>query len=232
MKKRIRDGSLYYRQKDILRPIGAVLLPVGLLALWLGFGWISYIFATIAIPAGLLLFILGGLRLISDGDLQEQLDRAMRDYDKEITDMAGYDRIVLKQPAPVEISAFSFGEEARYFKKGKHGTPVSDIYVRSHFFFTKDHLILVSRRASVTELNETMEAGVSDTTLRIPFCEIQNASIDPSEASVTLTNTGKVLRVRRNELVLEVGEESIRIPVQNDMDSTNLVEAIARRIAS
>lgn len=94
MKKKIRDGSLYYRQKDILRPIGSVLLPVGLVALWLGYGWISYIFATIAIPVGLVLFIFGGMRIITDTDHQEQLDHAMLDYDKEITDMAGYERTV------------------------------------------------------------------------------------------------------------------------------------------
>jgi hypothetical protein len=28
MKKTIKDGSRYFRQKDILRPIGAVLLPL------------------------------------------------------------------------------------------------------------------------------------------------------------------------------------------------------------
>lgn len=231
MKKKMQDGSLYYRQKDILRPIGAVLLPVGLVALWLGFGWFSYIFAIIAIPVGLVLFIFGGLRIISDTDLQEQLDHAMQDYDKSVTDMNGYERMVLKQPAPVEISAFHFGEEARYFKRGKKGSMTSDVYVRSHLFFTKESLILASRRISVAELNEATGEGIQDTTLHIPFSAIRDASLCEYTPSVTLTNTGKTTTVSWCELVVS-GEDGdmIRIPVQNDMDAATLVDTIHRMI--
>lgn len=233
MKKKIQDGSLYYRQKDILRPIGSVLLPVGLVALWLGYGWISYIFATVAIPLGLVLFFLGGLRLITDTDLQEQLDHAMLDYDKEITDMTGYERIVLKQPAPVEISAYCFGEKARYFKKGKKGTLVSDVYVRSRLFFTKDTLILVSRKLSVAELNEATGEGITDTCLYIPFSAVKSVELVPHENEITLTNTGKTLTAPWCELLLVSAQgERITIPVQNDMDAANLIEAITRRMSA
>ena len=95
MKKKIKDGSLYFRQKDILRPIGAVLLPVGLVVIWLGFGFLSYIFGAIAVPLGLAFFIIGGAKYISDNDVAEQIDHAVQDYDRSVTDMTGYERIVL-----------------------------------------------------------------------------------------------------------------------------------------
>lgn len=233
MKKKIRDGSLYYRQKDILRPIGSVLLPVGLVALWLGYGWISYIFATIAIPVGLVLFIFGGMRIITDTDLQEQLDHAMLDYDKEITDMAGYERTVLKQPAPLEISAYHFGEEARYFKKGKKGTLVSDVYVRSHLFFTKDTLILISRKLSVADLDEATGAGITDTLCSLPFSAIKSAELVRRKNEITLTNNGRTLTATWYELMLVNNkEETVVIPVQNDMDAANLLDAIHRRMST
>jgi hypothetical protein len=121
--KKIKDGSLYFHQKDTLRPIGAVLLPAGLVILYLGWSFVSYILATIAIPVGLVLFIVGSSKYISDNDIKEQIDHAMLDYDKSVTDMNGFERVVLKQPSPVEITAYSFGENARYFKKGKNGLP-------------------------------------------------------------------------------------------------------------
>ena len=34
------DGTVYFRQKDILRPLGAVLLPLGLVVLYFGWGFI------------------------------------------------------------------------------------------------------------------------------------------------------------------------------------------------
>lgn len=136
MKKKIKDGSLYFRQQDILRPLGAVLLPAGLVVIYFTYSYIFYILAAIAAVSGLVMFIVGGAKHISDSDIAEQMDHAMLDYDKSVTEMAGYDRIVLKQPAPFEISAYSFGSDAAYFKKGKNGTPVSDRYTRTHIFYT------------------------------------------------------------------------------------------------
>lgn len=228
--KKIKDGSLYYHQKDILRPIGAVLLPAGLVVLYLGWSYISYIFATIAIPLGLVLFIVGSSKHIADNDVQEQIDHAMLDYDKPITDMNGFDRVVLKQPAPVEISAYSFGSDAQYFKKGKNGTLISDRITRTHFFFTKDSIMLVGRTLSVASLNETTGEGITDFSEHLALQAICSAALEEHETAVTLTNTGKPVSAKWCELVLS-GEEGelLRVPVRNDMDAANMVEDINRR---
>ena len=232
MKKKIKDGSLYFHQKDILRPIGTVLLPVGLVCLYLGwnFSYLAYIVATITIPVGFVFFMVGGAKIISDSDIVEQMEHAMVDYDKSVTDMVGYDRIVLKQPAPVEISAYHFGDKAKYFKKGKNGTPISDRYTRSHVFFTKESVMIVSRTISIAELNEAEGIGISDLSEHIAFTSIRSASLMEYDTTVTLTNTGKPLTVKWCELVLQ-GEEGeiLRIPTKNDMDASSLVDDINRR---
>lgn len=230
MKKKIKDGSLYYHQKDILRPIGAFLLPAGLIMLYVGWSYISYIFATIAIPVGLILFIVGSSKHISDNDMQEQTDHAMLDYDKSVTDMSSYDRIVLKQPAPFEISAYSFGEDAKYFKKGKNGTPVSDRYTRAHVFYTKDGLIVVGRTLSVASYNESTGEGITDFSEQLIFSGMRSASLESHETPVTMTNTGKSVPVKWCELVI-CGQdgELLRIPAKNDMDASSLVDDINRR---
>lgn len=230
MKKKIKDGSLYFRQKDILRPIGAALMPIGLVWFYFGWSWISYILPSIMVPVGLVLFIVGGSKIISDNDIAEQLDHAMVDYDKSVTDMSGFDRVVLRQPAPVEISAYHFGEYAKYFKKGKNGTPISDLYTRSHLFFTKESIMIVSRTVSISELKETEGSGVMDTSDHIAFASIKNASLEEYNTPVTLTNTGKPLTVKWCELVLQgVDGELLRIPAKNDMDASTLVDDINRR---
>lgn len=231
MKKKIKDGSLYFRQKDILRPVGAVLLPVGLLVLYFGYSYISYILGALAVPVGLVLFIVGGAKHISDNDVAEQMDHAMLDYDKSVTEMVGYERVVLKQPAPFEISAYSFGGEAAYFKRGKNGTPVSDRYTRTHVFYTKDSVILVGRSVSLTELSEEDGAGIADFSHHLPLTAITSAALEQYETPVTLTNTGKAITVKWCELVL-TGEdgELLRIPCRNDMDVSNFVDDVNRRI--
>lgn len=230
MKNTIKDGSRYFRQKDILRPIGAVLLPVGLLVLYFGWSYFSYIFGAIAAPAGLVLFIIGGAKHISDNDMAEQVEHALLDYDKSVTDMAGYERVVLKQPAPAELSAYSFGDEARYFKRGKNGTPISDRYTRTHIFYTKDSLLVVGRTLSLAELGEADGAGVTDFSEHLALSGIRSAALEQREASVTLTNTGKTLAVRWYELVLTGDEgELLRVPAANDMDVSNLCDDLNRR---
>ena len=226
MKKKIKDGSLYFRQKDILRPIGAVLLPVGLVVVYFTWG-ILFILGALASVAGLVMFIVGGAKYISDNDVAEQIDHAMQDYDRPVTDMPGYERAVLKQPAPFEITAYSFGEDAKYFKRGKNNTPVSDRLTRTHIFYTKDTLLVVGRTLSLTELNEATGEGITDFEEQLLLTGITSASLETYETTVTLTNTGKPLTVKWCELVLMGAEgELLRIPARNDMDAAGLVEDI------
>ena len=226
MKKKIKDGSLYFRQKDILRPIGAVLLPVGLVVVYFTWG-ILFILGALASVAGLVMFIVGGAKYISDNDVAEQIDHAMQDYDRPVTDMPGYERAVLKQPAPFEITAYSFGEDAKYFKRGKNSTPVSDRLTRTHIFYTKDTLLVVGRTLSLAELNEVTGEGITDFEEQLLLTGITSASLETYETTVTLTNTGKPLTVKWCELVLMGAEgELLRIPAKNDMDAAGLVEDI------
>lgn len=232
MKKKIKDGSLYFRQKDILRPLGAVLMPIGLVWYYFGWSYLSYILPSIMVPAGLVMFIIGGAKHISDNDIAEQVEHAMLDYDKSVTDRAGFDRVVLKQPAPLEMCAYSFGADAGYFKKGKNGTLISDRYTRTHIFYTKDSLLVVGRTVSIADLDESKGIGREDFDIQIPFSSIRQAALEPHETTVSLTNTGKATVAKWCELVL-TGEEGelLRIPVQNDMDAASLVEDIQHRIA-
>lgn len=232
MKKQINDSTRYYYQKDIIRPIGMILLPVGLVMLFLRMGFMSYILATVFIPVGLVLFLAGGAKLVSDNDVLEQIDHAMREYDKPITDMTGYERIVLKQPAPVEMASYIFDDRAKYFRRGKNSTPVSDVYSRTHIFFTKDAMMIIGRTLTLSELNEAEGKGIADISETIAFSGIKSASLEEHSVTVTQTNTGKPMTVKWCELVLTGNaEELIRIPTKNDMDASGLVDDINRKCA-
>jgi hypothetical protein len=156
----------------------------------------------------------------------------MLDYDRSVTDMNGFDRVVLKQPTPVEIGAYSFGGEAAYFKKGKNGTPISDRYTRTHIFYTKDSVLVAGRSVSITELNEADGSGITDFEGQFFFSDIRAASLESYETEVTMTNTGKTVTVKWCELVLTGHEgELLRIPARNDMDASSLVDDINHRVS-
>ncbi len=233
MKKKIKDGSLYFRQRDIFRPLGGGLIIAGLVLMYFGWTYFSYIIACIITPGGLVMFFVGGARHISDNDFAEQLSHAMQDYDKPVTEMPSFDRVVLKQPAPVETAAYSFGPEAAYFKRGKNGTPISDRFTGAHFFFTKDTLLVIGRSLSIAELCEDPNIGVRDFSETYLLAGIREARLEEHTAEIKMTNTGKTGTLKWHELVLIAetpeGEELLRIPVKNDMDAAALCEDITRR---
>ncbi len=232
MKKQINDGTRYYYQKDIVRPIGMILLPIGLIMLFLRMGFVSYILATVFIPVGLVLFLAGGAKLVSDNDVLEQIDHAMLDYDKPITNMTGFERIVLKQPAPVEMASYRFDDKAKYFRRGKNSTPVSDVYSRTHIFFIKDGMMIIGRTITLSELNEAEGRGIEDISETISFAGIKSVALEEHNVTVIQTNTGKPMSVKWCELVITGNtEELIRIPTKNDMDAIALVDDINRKCA-
>ena len=229
MKKKLQDGTVYFRQKDILRPIGAV-LPLGLVVVYFTYSYIFYILGGLASVGGLVMFIVGGARYVSDNDVAELMDHALLDYDRSVTEMTGYERIVLKQPAPFEISAYDFSDRAKYFKRGKNGTPISDRFTRTHVFLTKETVMIVGRSLVLTELDGTAESGVTDFSEHIAISGITSATLEQYETPVTLTNTGKTMTVKWCELVLMGAEgELLRVPAKNDMDATNFVDDINRK---
>lgn len=229
-KSEMNDATRYYHQKDIIRPIGMVMLPLGLVMMWLGWSYLSYILAIVFILAGLVMFLVGSSKLVSDNDMQEMMDNALRDYDKSVTDMNGYERIVLKQPAPVELSSYQFGDKAKYFRRGKNSTPVSDVYTRTRLFYTKDALMIVSRTLSIAEMNPAEGVGIHDVSETIAHSGIKSASLETHEETVTVSNTGKPMTVKWTELVIMGYEEELmRIPTKNDMDASGLVDDINRR---
>ena len=181
------------------------------------------------IPVGLVLFLIGSSKLVSDNDIQEQIDHAFLDYDKSVTDMNGYDRIVLKQPAPLEIESYQFGETAKYFRRGKNSAPISDVFSRTRLFYTKDAIMIVSRTLCISELNEAEGKGITDISETIAYSGIASASLEMHEVQVTQTNTGKPMSVKWCELVI-MGhdEELIRFPAKNDMDASGLVDDLNR----
>ncbi len=235
MKKTIKDGSLYFRQRDILRPLGGAFLVIGLLWLYFGWGLVGYIISCTIVPLGLIFFIVGGSRLITDNDLDEQIKRALEGYDKPLTDLPHFDRAVLTQPAPIEVRAYCFDERAAYFKKNKSGTAVSDLLTGAHFFFTRDSLLIATRTVGLTSVAEDGGLQAVDFADTFPFAALAGATLDEHTNTVKLTASGKMLTVKWCELVITsknedgTAAEALRIPVPNDMDMANLCEDINRR---
>lgn len=226
-----QDGSRYFRQTDTLRFLGGGMMLVGLVWFYIGMSYASYIIPTIITPVGLIMFIIASGRHISDGDVEEERNHALEGYDSAVTELHDYERRILKHPADVAIEASHMGERARYFKRGKNSTVLSDRYVKTHFFFTKDALLVASREVSLTELGN--EAAVTDQNEILYFSQLTSAELVKNTADVTLSNTKKKISVNWYEMVITAESgEVLRVPAKNDMDTSTLCEEINRMISA
>ncbi len=225
-----KDGTLYYRQTDFWRLLGAGLMIVGVVWFYIGFSMASYYIPCVITPAGLILFLIFSGRHVSDADMEEERTHRLADYDASVTSRGDYNRVVLRQPSDVESEAYYMGEPAGYYKRDKNGKMVSDRFVKSHFFFMADGLWVVSRTLSMTVAREE-EGAVADAEYLLSYAEMQFASLSESSVEVTLTASKKTAAVRMTEIVITGKEgELLRLPVQNDMDMSNLCDALNRRI--
>ena len=226
-KQNIPNGVLYFTQKNTVRPVGGALVIAALLMVAFPLSWVNFVVAGVLAPVGLVLFCVGGAKFVSEKEMDEQMEKLLLDYDRPITDRLDYESVILRIPAPFEVSAYDLGARATHFKRNKGSTVISDRFVRTHFFLTNDTLMIIGRRLSLTEL-ET-DAGVTDfseTYLRAGI----TAALEEHATTVTLTLDGKPATAKWFEFVLRAkdGEELLRLPVPNDLDITNLCEAINR----
>lgn len=225
-----KDSTRYYRQTDLWRLVGAGMMIVGVVWFYFGYSAASYYVPCVITPVGLALFLIFSSRHVSDNDMEEERNHRLLDYDTAVTGRGDYSRYVLKQPVDVENEAYHMGERAAYFKRGKNSALVSDRFVKSHFFFTKDALVVCSRELTLSLPRE--DAGASaDEELTLPYHCMTEAKLVENRTQVTLTNTKKVTEVKWTELVItgEAGE-LLRLPVKNDMDMTTLCEELNRKI--
>ncbi len=229
MKKKKQDGSRYFRQKDIARPIAGALLIASVLAIWLRLSWIAFLVAGIVAPVALVVFFVGGSRLISDKEIDEQIENGMRDYDRPILEMPNYEQVVLRLPAPVEAIAYSFGEDAKYFRCTKSGQFRSDRYNQTHYFLTSEILMVIGRTLTLSDIGDT---GFACEEYRENFLLSEiHAALEEHATPVTMSTGGKAITVKWCELVLTAkdGEELLRRACSNDLAMAGLCEEINRR---
>ncbi len=225
-----KDGVRYFRQTDTLRLVGGGLAIFGVAWYWIGMTYASYIIPTIVTPIGLVLFIISSGRHISHKDMEQEINVCFEGYDASVTARKDYDRVVLKHPAPVETQAFYMGEPAKYFRQGENSRPVSDVCVKSHYFFTKEALMVCVRQVSLSK-GEGEESRVTDREEVLYFEDMCHAELLDTALEVTMTNTKKKVRVKQHELVITGKDgELLRLPVHQDMDMETLCDHINRCI--
>ncbi len=224
--KNVNRPIKYFEQKDVVRPIALIALIVGLVLLWIGWGWI---FSIILIPGAFITYIVSAAKTISHDEIPDMINKCMQNYDREFIESKAY-KEVQKHPAPVETEAYEYGDKSKYFKKMKDSRVISDVYSKVHVFLTKDAVTVVGRRVSVTELDGLTKAGIEDIYESYRLTDIKKVTLEENELEVILSDTKKPQKVRQTAMVFYGNNgEMARFFVRNDMELVKFCEEIERK---
>ena len=78
----------YFNKGDTMKFAGFAAMIIGFALLWLGWSYVSYILATLLLPGGVVLFIVGSAGRSSDGEIDNCIRRASEgmeiDFSKDV----------------------------------------------------------------------------------------------------------------------------------------------------
>ena len=219
----IKNNVNYFCKDGKLKAWGVVMVALGFLLYYFGWGWISYILMCLCIPAGAVLFIIGSSGRASDEDIDGLIEVKMRGLDPSLDTDKRYASRIPKGFEPIRLEGYEL-RDGLMFRKAKDGALRSSEFTGSVLYVLTDAIYLVKRTFSLISDEEPTE-GVHE----LSFDSISRAEIFEETRSFAFKKNlfrAKVLRLR---LVLESGEE-ISLPIHDDLRSESAVELINRAV--
>ena len=221
MKNTHRNNINYFRMGDGMRILGAGLLIAGLLFLWLGFGWLTWILMLLFIPTGLGLFLYSSVVRASDADIASEIEKRMDGlvfYPDEDPVLC---KKVLKNTPPYVAEGYVL-REGVMLRRDKTSRLRSSEYSKAIIHILSDRLYILHRRISLVE----------DTTVNltydVPYTSVEKVQILRDRATLSFHNSTYPTPVTLFLLKHEGG--TVTFPINDDIEADHLVERIQKQI--
>ena len=192
----------YFYRSYVLAIIGAIILVFGFFLLWIGlsFNFVVYIIGTAVAPAGLVLFIIGTIKRVSDDRIERFMDFQLAGQDIEIDTDKSYHLKLLENSKEIVIEGYKF-HEGVMIKKLVSCELRSSEFSRSKIRILKDRIYIYNREISL--INDDVKNTIIEPTFdKIISVEIvrdrQNIIFDKTEylaktCHLVITTTDSVI---------------------------------------
>lgn len=208
----------YFKRGDSFKTIGLGVTIVGLIVLYFGWSYISYVLSIIAIPVGLALFFIGSTGHSSDEDIDADIKSITTGLEVNLAEDKQYAKRILKHIEPKICEGYEY-KDGLYFIKAKNGTIRSSEYTKAIIYVLSDELYIVKRNFSLVSDN------VINQTFEIPYSDIISVEIIRETKSVECKK--KKFNVNFAYIKVEYTEGQIfYAPIHDDVDSDKFIETI------
>ncbi len=225
-KKKYSEG--YFKKKNNLKIVGAIMLVSGLFCLWLGYSmsFLGYILGILLSPTGLVLFLVGSSGRVSDEVIDDYITNKMADFAIDIDNDKSYRLKLLPNTKEINLEGYKFPDGAM-IKRLTSGSLRSSIYTRTKIRLLSDSLYILNREISLI-YDDYNDGEVIDTHFEPKYSDIKSISIERGQKEITFMKN--VYLAKTCELVIATDKQEIRLPCLDAVTTDDITLAIERQM--
>lgn len=219
-----KDHINYFKKTDTLKYVGGVMAVLGVLLYMFGWSYVSYIIATVFLPAGGVLFLIGSSGRASDSDMKEYIVKRTEGMEPDLENDPSIKKRILKQ-LPVEVVEGYEYKDGVMVTKAKDGSVRTSEYTRSLVYPLTDAVYVVSRSISL------ISDDTQDSAVEVPYSQIRDIRLEKN--NIRLSFGKKVFRVGDVRFVIEYdGDKIISLPARDNASLDSFMETLKRTVSS
>lgn len=220
----LKNNINYFKKSDTPKYVGMGLMVVGVLLLWLGWSYVTYIMAAAFIPVGLVLFLIGASGRASDSDIEGFIKRRLEGMEVNLAEDRTYAKRILKHVPPAVVEDYEY-REGLMLTRAKNNSLRSSEYTRAILYVLSDALYIPVRTLSL------VEDRINNTLCEIPYDMISNVEILRDRCTLTFGKNSYSAKI--TQLCITYGDGlTFRTPIHDDITADSLVETIKKIIQS
>jgi hypothetical protein len=219
--KQLKRNLHYFTKSDTPLYVGICLLIVGVALFFFGYGYISYIIASILAPVGLVLALVGASRRVTDADIDACIAKLTEGMEVDLVENPKFAKRMLKQIPMIKLQNYMF-DDALAHKYTKNGAVRTEKLETALIYALDTELYVVQR-------NFSLLADESDTQVyEIPYADIESIEITEQQTKMTF---GKNTRTVTYSLLTIKGASTFELPMQSNADTDEFVSRVKHVLA-
>ena len=214
----------YFKKSDTFKYVGGILAVLGVLLYMFGWSYVSYIIATVFLPAGGVLFLIGSSGRASDGDINEYIEKHTEGIELDLENNPSIKKRILKQ-LPIEVVEGYEYKAGIMAMKAKDGSVRTSEYTKSLIYPLTDGVCVVSRSISL------VSDEVCDREIELSYSQIADIRLERNETRLSFGK--KSFKVWDVRLVIEYdGDKVLSLPARDNASLDSFMEALRRSISN
>ncbi len=220
--KQIKRNRNYFTKTDTMLYVGIGLVAAGIILFFFGYGYISYIIASVFAPVGIVLLLIGASHRVTDADIDACISKLTDGMAVDMVENPKFEKRMLKQVPVLQVQSYVY-DDSLLHKHAKSGSVRSEKLESAILYALDTELYVVRRRISLLSEQEP-ETEI----MRIPYTEIEGIEITEKQATLTF---GKKTRTVTTSLLCIRSASPLELPMQSNADVDEFISRMSRVLA-